>query len=119
MTILLISSVCINLYSQNGNPSSDLELRLNKLSVEEKMDQLQKVHKEIFQLPHDFDYIKSTIMGEFNAYRAIHAPNFPVRENLGNDQKKIDLAFKHWISSYPMEYKLCIIKGFEIIRKYK
>ena len=96
-------------------PTESFSQRSSK--PEDKLVALEQVHKRVYSLPYEYDYIRGTIMAEAEAKRIEIAPNFPKREDLSEGGDYSDL-FISWVSTYPEEYDRYILYIQELIKKY-
>ena len=72
-------------------------------SFDNMMSNIQRVHRAVFNLPYEYEYIKNTLMPQIEAKRAEIAPHWPGRELYGEDQQKGNALFKSWYEQYPHE----------------
>jgi hypothetical protein len=118
--ILLLALLTTNqmVYSKiKGNIFNPSSINFQK-STEDKIEDIQNLHRNIYNLPFDRDYIIGTIMVEVQHKRSEVAPHFPSREQTGTDETLVNSAFKNWIENYPAEYTNYIQETQLIIRKY-
>lgn len=83
------------------------------------MDELARVHREVFQLSFDYEYVKKTLMPEIEAKRKVIAPHYPSRETTGDDPELVKNAFRAWYKSYPQESKDYIAYVDKFIAEHK
>lgn len=67
------------------------------------LSELGRVHKLLFQLPYEYEYIKSVIMPEIEKQRLLVAPHYPSRNETGDDQNLVMKAFRFWFDNYKQE----------------
>jgi len=67
------------------------------------MTELTRVHKAVYSLPFEYDYIKNTLMVEVEAKKLEIAPHFPNRSSYGDNTALGHQLFKEWYLTYPSE----------------
>lgn len=87
-----------------ATPNGDIYSQERPFAIEYVMSELSRVHKEVFDLPFSYEYIKGTLMVEIEAKRKLIAPNYPSREVTGDNQELALEKFKEWYAAHPQEF---------------
>lgn len=74
-----------------------------EIPLERKVTRMLNAEADIYRLPHDSDHIRFVIVPHIEAQRAILAPNYPITDNVFNEQLKGIIG--QWIEDYPEEYE--------------
>jgi hypothetical protein len=85
-------------------PKGDITVQDRPFAFEYVMAELTRVHKAVFQLPFEYEYIKGTLMAEIEAKRKEIAPNYPAREVTGDNQEMVYAHFEKWSAEHPEEF---------------
>jgi len=103
--------------------SIDVEPSINQdrseIAFNNMMNELARVHREVFALPYDYEYIKGTLMVQIEKKRLEIAPHYPSREVTGTDQSKVMSEFKSWYENYPQEFIDYVNYVEQFIQKHK
>lgn len=90
-----------NVFPGSENISQDR----SQSEFEYMMSELQRVHKALYSLPYNYDYIKENLVVQVEAKKKEIAPHFPNRSDYGTDHEKGNQLFKEWYSTYPSEWR--------------
>lgn len=74
-----------------------------EIAFDHMMSEIARVHKAVFALPYEYDYIKNTLMSEVATKRLEIAPHWPDRSVYGDDTELAKQLFKEWFLTYPIE----------------
>jgi hypothetical protein len=85
-------------------------------TTEDKLRKLETVHKHVFNLPYEYEFIRETVMGEVEQMRSKVAPNFPKKDPESNENRRE--LFKAWVERNPEELERYIAEVKAITLKY-
>jgi len=112
--VFALNSTSLSAYSVSAKTSQMVCLpekifqEREDISFNIMMDELARVHRELFQWSPNYDYFKQTVMPEIEAKRKVIAPNYPTREVTGDDASLVKQSFREWYRDYPQESSVYI-----------
>src|SRR5688572_4912085 len=101
--LFLVSSAVLasSEYSVDGIKIVDQDRQ--QIAYENMVSQLRKLHGDIYALPYDGEYIRTTIIPEVNSQRAVLAPHYPERNSYGDSADMAYQQLRNWFDTYPAE----------------
>lgn len=83
------------------------------------MSELARVHKALYALPYDYEYIRETLMPEVVKMRSQVSPHYPNRSDFGEDQEEAMRQFRNWYETYPGEWKAYVSFVDQYVEQHK
>ena len=128
--LMLLLSVPMSLFAQDTGQSTGISKAFETgnspgtqsqpaWTFDEMMENLQRVHRMVYKLPYEYDYIKNTLMTQIEAERKKIAPHYPDRKNTGTDHEIINKHFQDWYTNYPDESVAYIKYVEQFVRSQK